>query len=110
MGRLGSYDIMINLFLTGMFYNVWIIRKHISFPGNVPELPKAYSTDIKINFINKEYTVEMKYAKNNKGKKQLMEFKKNNRHVKYIIRGDEESTLYIEYQNNSKFKRHFFYD
>lgn len=68
------------------------------FLGNVPALPKAYSANIRINFLNEKYTVEMKYAKNEKEGKQLIEFKGKDRHVKYITRRDQKSTLFIQYR------------
>lgn len=80
-------------------------KKILFLSGNAPRLPQAYSTNIRINFLSKEYTVEMKYA--TVGEKEVIEFKKMDRHVKYIIRKDQKSVLFIQYKDDGMFTFNF---
>lgn len=69
--------------------------------GGAPKLPQAYSTNIRINFLDQQYTVEMNYATNKEGGKEIIEFQKHDRHVMYIRRGDQKSSLFIQYRKDA---------
>lgn len=63
----------------------------------LPDLPSAYSTNIRINFPKKHYTVEARKVADSDGKREAIEFWQAKRHVKYIRQ--DKQVLFIKYND-----------